>query len=356
MNLFETSKMKGKSIPLSPHQIQSAWRKVKAAKGSGGVDGMTISKLEQQLGDELYKLWNRMASGSYYPQPVKGVSIPKRDGGERWLGIPTIADRVAQQVVKDLLETELEKVFHPNSYGYRPGKSTHQAITRCNQQCWEKAWAIDLDIKGFFDNLDHSLLMKALEKHTSQKWVKMYIRRWLETPVKHPEKKALIARSKGTPQGGVISPLLANLFLHYAFDKWMDKRFPGVAFERYADDVVIHCRTKQEANNVLWAVKVRLAECKLEAHPTKTKLVYCKNGQRKAKFTTVAFDFLGFRFQPRKAKRKDRRIVLGYVGQPSAQRLRSMFTTPSKASKYIGGQNEKLIGSPPNYHLRYKGG
>ena len=312
MNLFETGKLKGKSVPVTQKQILAGWRKVKSAKGSGGVDGMTIPKVEARLGDELYKLWNRMASGSYQPPPVKAVSVAKRDGGERWLGVPTVTDRVAQQVVKNLLEPELEKVFHRDSYGYRPGKSARQAIKKCAGECWSKAWAIDLDIKGFFDNLDHGLLLKALGRHTNQKWVVMYVSRWLKAPIKHPDRQELSAREKGTPQGGVISPLLANLFLHYAFDKWMDKRYPGVAFERYADDIVIHCQTKAEAQEVLEGVKARLRECKLEAHPTKTKLVYCKHAHRKEKFPTVAFDFLGYRFQPRKTKRKNGTIVLGY--------------------------------------------
>ena len=312
MNLFETENLKGKTIPITQKQLLAAWRKVKAAKGSGGVDGKTLSKVEEQLGDELYKLWNRMASGSYHPQPVKAVSIPKWDGSERWLGVPTVTDRVAQQVIKDVLEPELEKVFHPDSYGYRPNKSAHRAIAKCSKQCWERAWVIDLDIKGFFDNLDHELLIKAVERHTSQKWLIMYVERWLKAPVKYPDKKELVPRSKGTPQGGVISPLLANLFLHYAFDKWMDKQFPEVTFERYADDIIIHCMSKAEAEKVLEAVEIRMEECKLEVHPRKTKVVYCKQSYRQEKYPSVAFDFLGFTFQPRKIKQKNGSFRLGY--------------------------------------------
>jgi RNA-directed DNA polymerase len=312
MNLFETEYLKGKTVPVTQEQLMTAWRKVKAAKGSGGVDGKTISKVEDQLSGELYKLWNRMASGSYHPQPIKAVSIPKWDGSERWLGVPTVIDRIAQQVIKDVLEPKLEKVFHPDNYGYRPNKSTHQAIVKCSKRCWERAWVVDLDIKGFFDNLDHDLLIKALEWHTDQKWLIMYVERWLKAPVKHPDKKELVQRIKGTPQGGVISPLLANLFLHYAFDMWMDKQFPEVTFERYADDVIIHCMSKAEAEKVLEAVKIRMEECKLEVHPLKTKVAYCKQSYRMDKYPLVVFDFLGFTFQPRKVKQSNGSFRLGY--------------------------------------------
>ncbi|MEQ9036107.1 group II intron reverse transcriptase/maturase [Gracilimonas sp.] len=319
MNLFETEYLKGKTVPITESQLMSAWRKVKAARGSGGVDGKTISKVEEQLSNELYKLWNRMASGSYHPQPVKAVSIPKRDGSERWLGVPTVTDRIAQQVIKDVLEPELEKVFHPNSYGYRPNKSTHQAIAKCSKRCWERAWVVDLDIKGFFDNLDHDLLIKALERHTNQKWLIMYVKRWLKAPVKQPEINELEERSKGTPQGGVISPLLSNLFLHYAFDKWVSKQFPEVTFERYADDIIIHCVSKADAEKVLNAVKSRMNECKLEVHPLKTKIVYCKQSYRQESHPMIAFDFLGFTFQPRKVKQSNGLFRLGYGPAISAK-------------------------------------
>ncbi|MEL7006450.1 MAG: group II intron reverse transcriptase/maturase, partial [Bacteroidota bacterium] len=312
MNLFETEKRKGKTVPIEPKQILAAWRKVKSNGGSHGVDGKTISKINQRLGDELHQLWSRMASGSYHPQPVRAVSIPKKDGSSRLLGIPTVCDRVAQQVIKDLLESELEKVFHTDSYGYRPYKSAHQAIEKCNKRCWEKRWVIGLDIKGFFDNLDHELLIKALKYHSNQKWVIMYIERWLKAPIKHPDKKALEKREKGTPQGGVISPLLANLFLHYAFDKWMTIHYPLIKFERYADDIVIHCNSQTEAERVMKAVKVRMEECKLTLHPNKSKVVYCKQGRQRGDFSTVSFDFLGYTFQPRKVKYKNGLYGLGY--------------------------------------------
>ena len=312
MNLFKTENLEGKSIPISGTQVRDAWRKVKAAKGSGGIDGKTLSMVETNLDGELYKLWNRMASGSYHSQPVKAVSIPKKDGSKRWLGIPTVCDRVAQQVVKNVLECKLERVFHEDSYGYRPNKSAHQAVEKCRQRCLERAWVIDLDIKGFFDNLDHSLLFKALDRHTDQKWLLCYVDRWLKAPVQYPKESRPRQLEKGTPQGGVISPLLANLFLHYTFDKWIEKRFPDVTFERYADDIVIHCRSHEQAVEVLEEVKIRLQACKLEAHPDKTKIVYCRQKSRQFKYPVVAFDFLGHSFKPRKVKTKNGSICLGY--------------------------------------------
>ena len=311
MKLFETKLHHGKTIPITLQQIQKAWKKVRAAGGTGGVDGKSLSEIEENLDKELYKLWNRMASGSYFPAPVKGYHIPKAQGGTRMLGIPTITDRVAQQVVRDLLEPITEKFFHQDSYGYRPGRSAHKAILQCVQRCYDKAWVIDLDIKGFFDNLNHSMLIKALQKHTDQKWILMYVERWLKAPLMLQD-GTLQQREKGTPQGGVISPLLANLFLHYAFDKWMDHKNPHVKFERYADDIVVHCFSEQEARQTLEKIQERLKECQLELHPEKTKVVYCKQFNRRRKHPNVSFDFLGFNFKPRKTKDNEGRYYLGF--------------------------------------------
>lgn len=312
MNLFEARELQGKTVLLTTQQLQSAWLKVKSAKGSGGVDGKSIAKVEEKLSGELYCLWNRMSSGSYQPKAVKAVSIPKRDGSERWLGIPTVIDRVAQQVIKDVLEPELEREFHPHSYGYRPNKNTHQAIKRCSEQCWKKGWVIDLDIKGFFDNLDHDLLLKALKRHTKESWVIMYVERWLKAPVLYPKTGALDKRTKGTPQGGVISPLLANLYLHYCFDKWMQIHHPSITFERYADDVVVHCNSRKEAELLLSKIDKRMNACKLTLHPEKTKVVYCKQNNRMANYKQITFDFLGFRFQPRRIKDRNGLYKLSY--------------------------------------------
>ena len=264
------------------------------------VDGQTLESFGERLGPNLYKLWNRMSSGSYMPSPVRRVMIPKADGGQRPLGIPTVTDRIAQGVVRQYLEPLVEPVFHRDSYGYRPERSAIDAIRTARRRCWRFDWVLDMDIKGFFDTIDHELLLKAVRHHTDCRWVLLYIERWLKAPVMM-EGGSLVSQERGTPQGGVISPLLANLFLHYAFDKWMDRENPQVPFERYADDIICHCRTEGEARRLWRQVEDRLAECGLSLHPQKTKIVYCKDTNRKGSFPTVAFDFLGYRFQPRLA-------------------------------------------------------
>lgn len=327
MNLFETKLNDGKTVPVTQQQVLAAWRKVRAAGGSGGVDGKSLIKVEENLKDELYKLWNRLASGSYFPSAVKAVAIPKDGGGQRWLGVPAVLDRVAQQVVKDALEPELEKVFHQDSYGYRPNKSAHDAVDKCRIRCLNQTWVIDMDIKGFFDNLDHDLLFKALEKHVKGKWMLCYIERWLKAPVEQAD-GSIESRQMGTPQGGVISPLLANLFLHYAFDKWMEKELPYIRFERYADDIIIHCITGKEAEEVKEKVEERLKACKLELHPQKTRIVYCKQKGKNIKYPVVSFDFLGFEFKPRKVKLKDGTYQLGYgpaIGRKAKTRIATYF-------------------------------
>lgn len=252
----------------------------------------------------LYKLWNRIASGSYFPPPVKEVEILKKDGKTRSLGIPTISDRVAQTVLKDYLEPRFEKIFSPYSYGYRLGKNAHQALEEVRKNCWMTDWVIDLDIKGFFDNIDHNKLMLALEKHISEKWCLMYIKRWLTAPVQTKTRGLVEKQGKGTPQGGVISPLLANLFLHYAIDKWLEQNHTTVKYVRYADDAILHCKSKVQAEYVLRNLKRRMLECGLELHPEKTKIVYCKDYRRQAEHENVKFDFLGYSFQPRTSKSK----------------------------------------------------
>ena len=264
-----------KSYRIEKGLIYEAYKRVKANKGSAGVDGQSLKDFDQDLENNLYKLWNRLSSGSYFPQAVKRVEIPKADGGLRPLGIPTVADRIAQMAVKLQIEPELERHFHPDSYGYRPGKSAHQALARVKKRCWGRAWVLDMDIKGFFDVIDHSLLMRAVEKHVKTPWHRLYIRRWLQAPVQYDD-GTLEQRNRGTPQGGVISPLLANLFLHYAFDRWVEGHWPGIQFERYADDIVCHCRTESEARKLLLVLRQRFKACGLELHPAKTRIVYCK--------------------------------------------------------------------------------
>jgi len=294
---------KAKPFQISKKQVWDAFKKVRANRGSGGVDGQSISEFEKDLSNNLYKLWNRLASGSYFPVPVRRVEIPKGDGRMRPLGIPTVADRIAQMVVKQALEPLVEPHFHDDSYGYRPGKSAHDAVGAARRRCWRYGWVLDLDIKGFFDNIDHELMMKAVRHHTDCRWIVLYVQRWLQCPVQHPD-GSIESRDKGTPQGGVISPLLANLYLHYAFDLWMRKNFPTIPFERYADDVVCHCMSESKAKRLLSAVERRLKECRLELHPEKTKIVFCKEQNKRGDYPHCSFDFLGFTFRPRLAKNK----------------------------------------------------
>ena len=293
----------GKSYEISKQVVWEAYKRVKANRGAAGVDEQSLEDFEEDLKDNLYKIWNRMSSGSYFPPPVRLVEIPKGQGGTRPLGIPTVADRIAQMVVKIYLEPLLEPHFHPDSYGYRPGKSALDAVGTARQRCWRHDWVIDLDIKGFFDNLDHELLMRAVRHHTDLPWIILYVRRWLTAPVQHPDGH-LEARTKGSPQGSVVSPLLANLFLHYAFDAWMQRTYPHVQFERYADDVAIHAATRRQAESLLEAVRDRLAQCRLEVHPAKTKIVYCQDSDRRGTHDHVTFDFLGYTFRPRRAKNR----------------------------------------------------
>lgn len=305
---------KEKSLPITKQMVWEAYKKVKRKRGSAGVDGINFEEFEANLSKHLYKIWNRLSSGSYFPPAVKTVAIPKKNGGERLLGIPSISDRIAQTVIKDYIEPRLEAVFSEHSYGYRPLKSAHDAVSQVRQNCFKHAWVIDLDIKGFFDNIDHELLMKAVEKHVEEKWVKMYIIRWLKAAVQTKEGKLLEGKDKGTPQGGVISPLLANLFLHYAFDKWMEINHSRTKFARYADDVIVHCETENEAKRILAAIQERMNAVKLELHALKTKIVYCKNTYRRRETEHCKFDFLGFSFQPRWILTpKSTRKLLAYI-------------------------------------------
>jgi group II intron reverse transcriptase/maturase len=292
-----------KPFCISKWAVLAAWAKVRDNQGAAGVDGVSVEAFEKKWKNHLYRIWNRMSSGSYMPPPVKRVMIPKADGRQRPLGIPTVADRVAQTVVKMDLEPKVEPLFHPDSYGYRPGKSALDAVGQCRQRCWRYDWVVDLDIRGFFDHIDHSLMMHAVRKHTDCPWVLLYIERWLKAPAE-AEDGTPIARDRGTPQGGVISPLLANIFLHHAFDTWMSREHPDCPFERYADDVVIHCRSYEQALAVKALVEARLRQCKLEAHPDKTRIVYCRDSNRPGNHPHVQFDFLGYSFRPRPAKNR----------------------------------------------------
>ena len=288
------------------------------------MDSESIEVFEEDLKNNLYRIWNRMSSGTYFPPPVRTVGIPKKDGGERLLGIPTVSDRVAQTVVKMYLEPLVEPSFHPDSYGYRPKKSALDAVGVARQRCWRYDWVIDLDIRGFFDNLDHALVMRAVEKYTQCRWILLYVKRWLKAAVQQ-EDGTLAPRTKGTPQGGVISPLLANVFLHLAFDEWMHKTQPDVPFERYADDIVAHCRTEVQAKRVLESIRRRLEHCRLELHPDKTKLVYCRDDDRRGRYPHEKFDFLGYTFRPRRSRNRWGKYFVNFspaVSNDAAKRMR----------------------------------
>ena len=292
-----------KSVPISKQMVYDSYLNVNEKGGSAGIDKQSIEEFNADLSKNLYKIWNRMTSGSYFPPAVRTVFIPKKGGGERALGIPTVSDRIAQGVVKTYLEPSMEAIFYESSFGYRPNKSAHDALEQCHQNCRKYGWVIDLDIKGFFDNINHAIMIDLLGKHTQEKWVLMYVGRWLNAGVEQKD-GSIISREQGTPQGGVISPVLANLYLHHAFDTWLSLEFPLNVFERYADDIVIHCESKEASETLLEKLKTRMGEFNLTLHPEKTKIVYCKNYQRTDRHDNESFTFLGFDFQPRAMRSK----------------------------------------------------
>lgn len=300
-----------KPYTISKQVVWEAYRQVKANQGAPGVDGESIAAFEQHLKGNLYKLWNRMSSGSYFPPAVRKVEIPKGDGRVRILGVPTVADRIAQTVVKRYLEPEVEGIFHPDSYGYRPGRSALQAVGRCRERCWQEDWVIDLDIRDFFDTLDWSLLLRAVRHHTDLPWIPLYIERWLAAPVQ-AEDGTVAERTRGSPQGSPLSPLLANLYLHYAFDAWMQRTFPHIRFERYCDDIVVHNRSRQQAHHLRAQIRQRLAACGLGVNQEKTRIVYCQDDRRGGRHDSTQFDFLGYTFRARPCK--DRRRGGSFLG------------------------------------------
>jgi RNA-directed DNA polymerase len=321
---WEEPLSKAKPFCISKRVVFEAYKRVKANKGAAGVDKESIADFEKDLKNNLYKIWNRMSSGSYFPPPVRELGIDKKGGGQRKLGVPTVSDRIAQMVVKIYFEPDVEPYFHPDSYGYRPGKSAIEAVGVARQRCWSYNWVLDLDIKGFFDNIDHDLMMRAVQKHTDCKWVLLYIERWLKAPVQL-EDGSVENRDIGTPQGSVISPLLANLFLHYAFDEWMRRNHPNIAFERYADDIIVHCKSERQARWIKSVIEKRLKECKLELHPKKTKIVYCKDDDRRGNYRNKSFNFLGYTFRPRGVKARQRnRFFVGFTPALSNEAAKSM--------------------------------
>ncbi len=301
-----------KPFNISFQMFIIAFERVKANRGSYGIDEQTIDEYEKYLITNLYKLWNRMSSGTYFPKPVKAVAIPKKNGGTRILGIPTVEDRVAQMVAKLYFEPNVEKIFYDDSYGYRPGKSAIQAIGVARQRCFKKDWVVDFDIKGLFDNINHDYLMKLVKMHTKEKWIILYIERWLKTPFQMQD-GTIQERTSGTPQGGVISPVLANLFMHYAFDNYMAMNFPSIPWERYADDGVAHCVSLKQAKYLVKTLQERFKQCGLELNVDKTKIAYCKDSDRTLDYENVSFTFLGYTFKPRGAKSKYGKVFTSFL-------------------------------------------
>ncbi|MGP3966015.1 group II intron reverse transcriptase/maturase [Nonomuraea sp. 3N208] len=298
-------KSSGKSFDISKWEVWKAWEKVKANKGAPGTDGCSIEDFEKDLKNNLYRIWNRMSSGSYFPPSVRAVEIPKpHGGGTRILGVPTVADRIAQTVVAARLEKEVEPKFHADSYGYRPNRSALDAVAKCRERCFGRGWVVDLDIQKFFDSVPWDLMVKAVEANTDQRWVVLYVERWLRAPLQLPD-GTLQERDRGTPQGSAVSPVLANLFLHYAFDMWMDREYPTASFERYVDDAVVHCVSERQAMEVMEAIGNRMVEVGLRLHPTKTRIVYCKDANRRGSYEHKSFTFLGFTFRARGSRNKN---------------------------------------------------
>ena len=323
MSRVHEPKLKGKSYVIPKRLLWDAWLKVKENGGAAGVDGVTIEQFEEDLSGNLYRLWNRMSSGSYHPGPVRAVEIPKK-GGTRVLGIPRVVDRVAQAAAAAALEPSVEPIFHEDSYGYRPGRSPVDAVAVCRERCFRKDWVVDLDIRAFFDSVPWELMLRAVARHTDQKWVVLYVERWLKAPMLMPD-GTLVQRVKGTPQGSPISPVLANLFLHYGLDTWMAREHPAIQFERFADDAVIHCVSERQARFVRGAVARRLVEVGLELHPDKTRIVYCKDSNRCGTYEQVSFTFCGYTFRPRKAyNKRTGEVFTGFLPAASPGKLSAM--------------------------------
>jgi RNA-directed DNA polymerase len=312
-----------KPFVIPKRWVWEAYRRVKANRGAAGIDGQTIQDFDRDRNRHLYRLWNRLSSGSYFPPAVMAVPIPKKSGGERVLGVPTVSDRIAQTVVTRVLEPLLEPVFHADSYGYRCGKSAHDALAVTRKRCWERDWVLEYDIRGLFDHIDHALLLKALCHHCDERWVLLYVERWLTAPLQGRD-GALEARTVGTPQGGPLSPILANLFLHYALDRWLATHHPSIPFCRYADDGILHCRTEAEANALREQLDARLRDCGLELHPDKTRVVYCKDSKRTGTHEHIQFDFLGYTFRPRRIVDRWGRVRTGYSPAVSRHSLTAM--------------------------------
>lgn len=329
-----------KPFAIPKRLVWQAYLEVKSKGGAAGVDQESLEDFERNLKPNLYRIWSRMSSGSYFPSPVKAVPIPKKSGGTRILGVPTVSDRIAQTVVKLLLEPILEPVFDENSFGYRPGKSAHDAIAVTRQRCWQYDWVVEFDIRGLFDNINHELLMKALRHHCDCRWILLYVERWLQAPLRQQD-GSLTARDQGTPQGGVVSPILANLFLHYAFDAWVRRTMPGIPFCRYADDGLLHCKSRRQAEYVMRAISERFQACGLEIHPDKSGIVYCKDQNRQGDEPRFSFTFLGFTFRPRRCVDKKGRLHPNFL--PAISRSAKQEINRQIRSWHVQLKNDKSL-------------
>lgn len=312
-----------KPFTISKLEVWKAFRQVEANKGAPGVDEQSLGEFEADLKNNLYKIWNRMSSGTYFPPPVRAVEIPKPHGGVRLLGVPTVADRVAQTVVARRLEERAEPKFCPDSYGYRRGRSALDAVGVCRQRCWAYDWVIDMDVERFFDTVPWDLVVKAVEAVCDTPWVVLYVKRWLAAALQRTD-GTLVERTRGTPQGSAVSPVLANLFMHYAFDDWMGRNFPDCPFERYADDAVVHCRSREQAEAVLAGIAARMEQVGLRLHPDKTRIVYCKDGRRSGGHDHTSFTFLGYQFRARKARSRDGVNFTRFLPAVSPEALKAM--------------------------------
>jgi len=312
-----------KPFEISKKLVWQAYLEVKSNGGAAGVDKESIEAFEQNLKDNLYRLWNRLSSGSYFPSPVKAVPIKKKSGGTRILGVPTVSDRIAQTVVKLVLEPMLEPVFDEDSFGYRPGRSALDAIAVTRKRCWYYDWVVEFDIRGLFDNIRHDLLMKAVRRHCDCRWILLYVERWLKAPLRQQD-GSLVTRDRGTPQGAVVSPLLANLFLHYTFDAWIRREIPGIPFCRYADDGLLHCRTRFQAEYVMRRISERFRQCGLEIHPDKSSIVYCKDANRTGDYSRISFDFLGYTFRPRRCVNPQGQVHANFLPAISRESMKDI--------------------------------
>ena len=350
-----------KPFRISKQTVKIAFDRVKENKGTYGIDEQSIADFELNLKDNLYKIWNRMSSGTYFPKPVKAVAIPKKNGGSRILGIPTVEDRVAQMVVKIYFEPNVEKIFHEDSYGYRPNKSAIQAIGTLRERCWRKDWVVDFDIKGLFDNIRHDYLIEMVKRHTNEQWIVLYIERWLKTPFKMQD-GTIVERTAGTPQGGVISPVLANLFLHYVFDDFMSKEFPNIPWVRYADDGALNCVSIKQAKYIIKVLDKRFKIFGLELNLSKTKIVYCKDDGRKGNYENISFDFLGYTFRPRGAKNKQGKVFTNFLpgmSEKAKKAIRKEIRSwkiqlkPDKSISEIANMYNSKIQGWINYYSHY---